>query len=92
MTRQEALANQERIAKNYNLGWWYGTRCERCCGVLPKLETEGNMTDGRCFYQCEVCGKRTKGFQMPWMAERAWNNREYLTNAVQMNLFNLEGL
>ena len=90
MTRAEAIAEQNRISEHFNLGWWYGTNCEKCCGVLPKFMTNGGTSDGRCFYRCDVCGKRTKQYQMPWMAEKAWNNHEYLSNAVQMNLFNVE--
>lgn len=77
MTREEARANQDRIAKDFNLGWWYGTNCEKCCGVYPKLETEGNSSCADVFCVCEVCGKRTKGYAMPWLAKDAWNNHEY---------------
>lgn len=72
MTREEAKANQDRIAKNYNLGFWYGTNCEKCCGVYPKFCTH----DGKqhmCYYECEVCGKRTKLCTMPWIARDEWN-------------------
>ena len=38
------------------------------------------------YYQCEVCGKRTrKMYSMPWLAERAWNNGE--VTEPQMNIF-----
>lgn len=87
MTKEEAKAKQERIAKDFNLGWWYGTRCEKCCEVYPKLDVEGSSADGRCFYTCEVCGKRTRGFGMPWQAEEAWNNHEYKSEYTQMSLF-----
>ena len=82
MTKEEAKANQDRIAKNFKLSWWYGTNCEKCCEVYPKFDTEGDSAGGRCFYICEVCGKRTNGFSMPWLAERAWNNHEYKQNQI----------
>ena len=82
MTKEEAKANQDRIAKNFKLSWWYGTNCEKCCEVYPKFDTEGDSAGGRCFYICEVCGKRTSGFSMPWLAERAWNNHEYKQNQI----------
>lgn len=87
MTRQEAKANQDRIAKYYDLGWWYGVRCKKCCGVYPKFMKAETM-HSECYYQCEVCGKRTKHFDMPLMAEEAWNNGEYVKNEFrQMSLF-----
>ena len=36
MNKAEAKANQDRIALNYKLEWWYGTHCEKCCGIYPK--------------------------------------------------------
>ena len=87
MTEQQAKANQNRIAKHYNLGWWYGTRCQKCCGVFPKFMTTDTMRC-ECYYQCEVCGKRTKPFDMPWQAEEAWNNGEYDETVLrQLSLF-----
>lgn len=76
MTKDEAKANQDRIAKYHDLSYWYGTNCKKCCGVFPKFCTEGNIAREDCFYRCEVCGKRTNGFLMPWQAEKAWNNDE----------------
>lgn len=84
MTKEEAKANQDRIAKDFNLSWWYGTRCEKCCGVFPKMGTEGNLSNDKCFYVCEVCGKRTHGFDMPWQAEKAWNDHEYKSDTTQL--------
>ena len=78
MTRSEAMKRQDEIvAKGYYLGWWYGTDCEKCCGVYPRLERRQTFDTADCFYQCEVCGKRTKCFTMPWLARDAWNRHEF---------------
>lgn len=58
MTKEEAKANQDRIAKDYDLGFWYGT-------------------------ECEVCGKRTEPFDMPWQSAEAWNNHEFIAMQVR---------
>lgn len=86
MTGEEAKRRQNELAKHYNLGWWYGVRCEKCCGVYPKFMTTED-TRGLCYYQCEVCGRKTKKFLMPWIAEEAWNNREYESEYLQMSLW-----
>ena len=40
MTREEAKAKQDEIeASGFNLGYWYGTGCKKCCGVYPKFKT-----------------------------------------------------
>ncbi len=85
MTADEARANQERIAETFNLGWWYGVRCEKCCGVFPRLIVP-DQTTGRCYYQCEVCGRRTAECEMPWIAEKKWNDHEW-TDEGQFSLF-----
>ena len=87
MTKEEAKENQDRLSKHYDLGFWYGTNCEKCCGVYPKFGTEGNQASGECFYVCEVCGKRTKGYSMPWQAKEAWNRHEYKNKHTQLSLF-----
>lgn len=84
MTREEAIKNQEEIAKNYELSWWYGTNCEKCCGVYPKFRTSTGL-DSYCWYECEVCGKRTENASMPWIAEREWNNGNF--RETQISLF-----
>lgn len=85
MTASEAKANQERIAERFDLGWWYGIRCKKCCGVYPKFMKSGDLL--KCFYQCEVCGKRTPNdHEMPWLAEEEWNN---MTEPEQISLFTL---
>lgn len=85
MTSDHAKARQaEIVARGMNLGWWYGTRCEKCCEVYPKLMHEGNPASQLCYYQCEVCGKRTAGQTMPWMAEKEWNEHHFLPNQISM--------
>ena len=87
MTAEQAKANQDRIAKRFNLGWWYGTGCKKCCDVYPKFMTTEGMNH-KCYFQCEVCGKRTKEYEMPWVAEEAWNNDKYKENEYrQYSLF-----
>lgn len=87
MTKEKAKANQDRLSKDYDLGFWYGTRCEKCCDVYPKLDFEGNDACADVFYFCEVCGKRTKGYSMPWIAEEAWNSHDYKSKYTQLTLF-----
>lgn len=87
MTQEEAKRNQDRIAKHYDLGWWYGTHCEKCCGIYPKLMHSGDSAYTKVFYQCEVCGKRTEEKSMPWIAEEAWNAHEFKDEYVQLSLF-----
>lgn len=84
-TAAEAKAEQDQLrVKGFDLGWYFGTKCEKCCGVYPRFMKTG--TDD-CFYQCDVCGKRTAACVMPWVAEEAWNNHQYTGNGVQMNMF-----
>jgi hypothetical protein len=87
MTKEDAKANQDRLAKDFDLGFWYGTNCEKCCGVYPKMEVEGDLSCADVFYVCEVCGRRTKGYVMPWQAQEAWNRHEYKSICTQMSLF-----
>ena len=74
MTAAEAKANQERIAERFDLGHWYGTMLGKCCGVYPKAMSFGSSVSEMAYYQCEVCGKRTEPFEMPWQAREAWDN------------------
>ena len=87
MIAKDAIENQARIAKHYDLGWWYGTKCKKCCGVYPKLMTKPTQDPKNCYYQCEVCGRRTALYTMPYLAEQAWNNDEVEHKALQMSLF-----
>lgn len=87
MTREDAKSNQDRVSEHYNLSWWYGTNCRKCCGVYPKLMRKETFNPKDLYYQCEVCGKRTDLYTMPWLAEEAWNNGEFIEEYRQMSLF-----
>ena len=84
MTREEAIAHQAELAEHFNLSYWYGTRCKKCCGVFPKFKTSLGF-DSKCWYECEVCGTRTAAVSMPWIAEEAWNKGELIPG--QFSLF-----
>lgn len=87
MTAEQAKKNQDRIQESgFNLGWWYGVHCEKCCEVYPEFRTTEDSSRG-CYYECEVCGKRTEVFDMPWQATEAWNNHEYKPGLHQLSLF-----
>lgn len=75
MTPEEAKAEQARIAQHYRLEWYYGTDCTPCCEVYPKFKSTRGPED-LCYYECPVCGKRTEGHSMPWLARDAWNRGE----------------
>ena len=81
MTKEEAIAEQERIGKHFNLAWWFGVHCKKCCGVYPRFEAS-NGFDLAVWYQCPVCGKKSTKHGMPWLAERAWNKGEYETAQI----------
>lgn len=83
MTREEAKRNQDRLSKHYDLGFWYGTKCEKCCGVFPKFMTTDRL-ESLCWYECEVCGKRTEKVSMPWIAEEMWNGGKYEADQIRM--------
>lgn len=79
MTADEAKENQNQlVADGWSLSFWYGTHCEKCCGVYPKIVTHIPPNDF-CRYECEVCGKKTEAFPMPWLAEEAWNEGRFVT-------------
>ena len=84
MTIEEAKAKQEKIAQDFNLSYWYGTWCDKCCEVYPKAEVEGNISNQDFYYICEVCGKRTRGYKMPWLARDAWNRGDFLPGQIRM--------
>lgn len=77
MTIQEAKAKQEELSKHYRLSYWYGTNCKKCCEVFPKFRTSSGY-DSKCWYECEVCGTKTKPASMPWIAEKEWNEGDYM--------------
>lgn len=86
MTREEVERKQADLAaKGYDLSHWYGTGCEKCCGVYPLFRVTDWQTSPGCWYECEVCGTRTDVYHMPWQAEEAWNRREY--RAEQLKWF-----
>lgn len=84
MTREEAKANQDRLAEHFSLSFWYGTNCKKCCGVYPKLII-GIGPNDLCRFECEVCGTTTAEYEMPWLAKEAWNRGEF--KLQQMKLF-----
>lgn len=86
MTKEEAKAVQDKIVSDgYKLDYWYGVNCEKCCGVYPKFRTYGDIAGhSKCYYECEVCGKRTKPVEMPWIAEEAWNNGEFISEQIRL--------
>lgn len=86
MTAEEAKKHQEQlVSEGWTLDFWYGTKCEKCCDVFPKLITHIPPNDN-CRYECEVCGKKTKAYSMPWLAEEAWNRGEF-DEGDQLRLF-----
>lgn len=86
MKSQNQAQNEQAdlINKGMNLGWWFGTNCKKCHGVYPKIMNEGNTTNERVYFICEVCGKRTEGFQMPWIAEKEWNAGKFKQEQIRM--------
>ena len=43
-----------------------------------------SMFETFCWYECEVCGKRTITEPMPWIAEEAWNAGRYEEGQIKM--------
>ena len=89
MTQREAMLEQQILElKGMDLGWWFGVRCEKCCGVYPRFMTrDTNDKYHDAYYKCDVCGKQTDYYAMPWQCEEAWNKHQYLGGGVQMNMF-----
>ena len=87
MSAEEAKARQDDIAQRFDLSWYYGTKCEKCCGVYPKSCHSGSSMSADHYYQCEVCGKRTEPHSMPWISREAWNARETFYENGQMGLW-----
>ena len=87
MTQQEAINEQRRMEiMGWNLGWYFGVHCEKCCGVYPRFQTRNtNDKYHDAYYKCDVCGKQTDYFGMPKQAEEAWNNHQYLGEGVQLS-------
>ena len=80
MTEQRLLA-----LKGWNLGWYFGTDCEKCCGVYPRAMHRHTNSAQDFYYKCDVCGKKTAAFTRPFMAKDAWNNHEYQADSVQLS-------
>lgn len=87
MTQREAETEQKLLEiKGFNLGWYFGTKCEKCCGVFPRLcirDIQDKYHD--TYYKCDVCGKQTEYYGMPKQAEDAWNRHEYMGAGVQLS-------
>ena len=75
LSKEQAKSEQDRLGKN--VGFYYGTRCKKCCGVYPKFLTEGGFRDFG-YYVCPVCGKESMHMPMNWECRDAWNNDRYL--------------
>ena len=67
-------AKQDKLGKNAS--WYYGTHCQKCCGVYPAFQTE-NTFDAYGYYVCLVCGKESEHEPMSWQAAQAWNEGRY---------------
>lgn len=94
MTQQEAKKEQQRLEIFYGhdgLGWWFGTHCEKCCGVYPRFcKRDTNDKHHDDYYKCDVCGKQTDYYAMPSQARDAWNGHKFLGEGIQLNMF-MEG-
>ena len=87
MTREDAIKNQAELAKHFNLGYWYGTGCKKCCDVYPKFHSSDGF-DSYCWFECEVCGTRTEKAIMPWIAQEEWNAGKFSDKQLsQFSLF-----
>ena len=88
MTQKQAKAIQDKLVEDgYKLSWWYGTDCRKCCGVYPKLMEKQATFDSHAYFECEVCGRKSKAFSMPWLARDDWNSMNFDPIPVQMSLF-----
>lgn len=74
-TAEDEKRKQDNLAKHFNLGFWYGTDCKKCCGVFPKFETSYGFELDNCWYECQVCHRKSKRASMPWIAREDWNAR-----------------
>lgn len=84
MTREEAKRNQERLGDA--AGWYYATEAKKCCGVYPKLMRKRTNDPQDVYLQCEVCGKQTALFTMPWLAVAAWNDLHYEEQQLALDM------
>lgn len=84
-SQAEVKAEQEEIAKHYKLSWWYYDGGRKCCGVYPKIMIKGPMACDKVYLECEVCGSKTKEYDMPWQACEEWDSMEN----EEINLFTM---
>ena len=74
-SQAEEAAHQQKLGKMAQ--YYYGTRCESCCGVKPKFFTDQDFA-ARGYYVCLVCGKESEHCDMHWQAKEAWNEHRYV--------------
>lgn len=86
----EIKAEQDRLGDGAS--WYYGTECEKCCGVYPAFMTDDGFKD-LGYYVCLVCGKESEHEPMTWSARDAWNDHRYRwePTGYQMSIFDLIG-
>lgn len=85
-SKSDVIKQQNDIAAHFDLGWWYGTWCKKCCDVYPIFMKTDDFSD-LCYYQCEVCGRKSKKCVMPWVARDDWNSMEFDLIEEQISLF-----
>ena len=85
---EEVKAEQEELARHYNLNWWYYTKGRKCCGVYPKIMKEGDLSHDKVYLECEVCGSRTKSHLIPLKAREEWDEMKPEPEG-QMSLFSI---
>ncbi len=85
-TAKEEKEYQDKLGDSKS--FWYGTWCNKCCGVYPKFFTELSF-ESNGYYVCLVCGKEGKHRSMNWEARDSWNNGEYAWEPTdrQMTIF-----
>ena len=76
-SKKEEKAKQDELRKSNMLGYYYGTDCNKCCGVYPSFQTSVKGFDSQGYYVCLVCGKESKHASMPWIARDYWNGGKY---------------
>lgn len=81
-TSKEIQRDQERLGRM--VGSYYGTWCDKCCGVYPKFYTEDGFRDYG-YYVCLVCGKESTHQPMPWQARDEWNNGRFVFIPSELN-------
>ena len=83
------LLDQRELAEaGFDIAWWFGVKCDKCCDLFPRLIVE-DTSRALCWYECDECGRRTGRFEMPWQAQDAWNRGEFEFEG-QPRLFGME--